>query len=167
MMVLKTVWDLGQLVSFKILQEYNRLKLCHPGLVLWSCPARHIMPLLHDPVSGWLLFWVNCMIIIILYFNEKSKAKIIQVEFFASSSFSKGSRKGLEWRPPLFHASQLRWPGAEGSAPCILLHVWAQHVSLGYSPPELHNHLEPQGSNMSDLLKVRQVEAEPRFLLFF
>lgn len=41
-----------------------------------------------------------------------------------------------------------------------LLHVSAEHVSLGCSSLELHNHLEPQGSNMSDLLKIRQVQTE-------
>jgi len=49
--VMKTTWHLGHLVSFKILQNYNRFKLCHPRLVLCSCPIGHILSL-HRPVSG-------------------------------------------------------------------------------------------------------------------
>lgn len=105
-----------------------------------------------------------------LYFKKQNKILVTRGEFLATSSLSRGSRKGFEQRPLLFHANYQRWRGTGGSTPCTL-HVWVSKAAPcpppKHSSPEQHNHLMPQGCSRSDLLKVKQAETEPWSPLFF
>lgn len=91
MIILKPLRNWGSQYHFKY--SYNRFKLCHPELVSWSYPLRHIM-LLHDLGSGWSLFWVSWMLIIFYYILKKNpRVKLHKVSSLQAVTSAKEAKR--------------------------------------------------------------------------